>query len=81
MKLKIHAFASIRDSLGSAVVELDLEDNATVGDLKTVLSEKHPELAPLISRSAVSVDLQYANDETGLKESNEIALIPPVSGG
>lgn len=81
MKLKVNAFATLRDHFGAESIDLIFEGDTTVGDLKAELSERFPELKSLIARTAVSVDLQYAVDSVVLKEANEIALIPPVSGG
>jgi len=52
----------------------------TVGALKQWLAQQYPALGKLRS-VAVAVDNEYAKDEQSLTGSNEIALIPPVSGG
>jgi molybdopterin synthase sulfur carrier subunit len=51
-----------------------------VGQLKTYLSELFPALKDL-SSLAVAVNSNYASDKTPISETDEIALIPPVSGG
>lgn len=81
MNLKIFLFASARELCESPEVEIELSQSATVADLKRELATKFPMLEPILSRSAISVDHQYADDQLGLNESNEIAVIPPVSGG
>jgi molybdopterin synthase sulfur carrier subunit len=52
----------------------------TVGDLKAYLIEDYPQLKELTSL-AMAVNQSYARDEDPIQDSDEIALIPPVSGG
>lgn len=62
---------------------LDLSKNKkinTVLDLKKWILEKYPEMGNLNS-FAIAVDQEYANDDLMLTDQQEIALIPPVSGG
>ena len=56
------------------------EGISTVGALKQWLAQQYPALGKLRSL-AVAVDNEYAKDDQPLTGSNEIALIPPVSGG
>ena len=81
MKLNIFLFAAARDLCESTEVEIELPESATVADLKIELAKRFPPLETILSRSAISVDQQYADDQFSLNESNEIAVIPPVSGG
>lgn len=81
MKLKIILFAAARDACETSEAELDLQQPATVANLKLELTKRFPQLEPILSRSAISVDQQYADDQFELTESSEIAIIPPVSGG
>lgn len=60
-------------------VSSDLKIN-TVLELKTWILEKYPEMGNLNS-FAIAVDQEYANDELNISDGQEIALIPPVSGG
>lgn len=52
----------------------------TVGELRAFLGKSYPELLKL-SSLAVAVNNNYANDEKEINSFDEIALIPPVSGG
>ncbi len=52
----------------------------TVGQLKTWLAERYPAMQKL-SSLAVAVDSEYADDAQPLRPGQEVALIPPVSGG
>lgn len=79
--LKIKLFAKARDLVGSPVIEIPWVDGQTVAQLKTRLSELHPEIQPLVPRLLVAVNNDYAADSRPLSASDEVACFPPVSGG
>ena len=81
MIIKVEMFAAARELVKERDVELRLPESATVGDLKQELVKRFPQLEELMVRSALSVDQEYALDDTQLRENAEVALIPPVSGG
>ena len=81
MKIRLLAFASAADALGSGELELELPDGSRISDLRARLDRDHPQLAPLWSRLAVAVDGRIVPAETLLAEGAEVALLPPVSGG
>ncbi len=60
---------------------MTLRDGATVGDVVTKLRDELPLLAPLLETSAVSVNRTYARSTTSLRDDDEVAILPPVSGG
>ncbi len=65
--------------MSGKTVFFDVTGN-TVSDLRKALSAKYPALDKLNSLF-IAVNRAYAEDATTLKETDEIALIPPVSGG
>jgi sulfur-carrier protein len=79
MNYKVKAFGITRDVLGGREKTFEIHGQ-TVADLRNVLISTYPELAGLKSL-LIAVNNQYADDSTELRESDEIALIPPVSGG
>lgn len=79
MILKIKTFGITRDILGGREVELVLSGNS-VGDLRNQLNSTYPDLKKLNSLF-IAINLEYAADEHLLSEKDEVALIPPVSGG
>ncbi len=79
MILKIKTFGITRDILGGREVELVLSGNS-VGDLRNQLNSTYPDLKKLNSLF-IAINLEYAADEHVLTEKDEVALIPPVSGG
>jgi molybdopterin synthase sulfur carrier subunit len=67
--------------VGEKQVMIDPGENiSTVSTLKDWMKQKYPKLQQLKS-FAVAVDSEYANDGDTLTSQNEIAIIPPVSGG
>jgi molybdopterin converting factor subunit 1 len=80
MKCTIKAFGITREIVGSRVLEIEVPDGQTVAALKTELMKQYPDFSGLRSMY-IAVNQQYAEDEYVLREGDEIALIPPVSGG
>lgn len=80
MKCSIKAFGISREIVGGKVLELELPEGHTISELKHHLFQKYPTFNDLKSLY-VAVNNEYASDETVLKAGDEIALIPPVSGG
>jgi molybdopterin synthase catalytic subunit len=81
VRIRLLAFASAADALGAGERELDLPAGTTVGALRAHLAAAHPGLVPLLPRLAVAVEGEVARDETLLADGQEVALLPPVSGG
>lgn len=79
MQLTIKTFGITSEIMGGKTVSFDVAGN-TVSDLRKALSAKYPALNKLNSLF-IAVNRAYAEDATMLKETDEIALIPPVSGG
>lgn len=80
MKIKILAFGIAKDIFGSTSVNLEMANDSTVYNLKYTLEQQYPRLKQLASYM-VAVNNEYALPGDGLHERDEIAIIPPVSGG
>ena len=82
MNVEVKLFALLRERAGSDRVEVELPDGASVAEALTALRAQ-PGLGDLIERTPVTmaVNREYAAPETTLAEGDELALIPPVSGG
>lgn len=80
-EISIQLFAVARDLAGCKTVTLTLPEGATVAMLREKLYAQVPELVPLAESMQIAVDQEYAIDETPLTATQEVALIPPVSGG
>jgi len=81
MKVKVLFFASCRDLVGAAEREIDLPDGATVGNLMTEIASEHPRFGEMAPSLMVSVNQDYRERSDVLQDGDEVALIPPVSGG
>ncbi|MEZ0611176.1 MoaD/ThiS family protein [Fibrella sp. WM1] len=78
--LTVLLFGITRDLVGQSTVAVPLTEGARVADLMTRLNEQYPALANVKS-ILVAVNSEYADPDTVLTPSDEVALIPPVSGG
>ncbi len=79
MHIKIKAFGITKEILGGR--EIVLQTNGqTVADVRCDLNAKYPALVSLKSLF-IAVNNSYAEEGDTLREADEIALIPPVSGG
>jgi molybdopterin converting factor subunit 1 len=81
MTLTVRLFARVRDLAGSDTVGVELPAAATVADLRRTLADRFPALGELLARSAVAVNHDFADDSRPLSAGDEVAVIPPVSGG
>jgi len=81
MRLRVLFFGMLKDLVGKSDTTLDLPESATVGDLLAHFAAQLPQLKDSLSSLAVAVNQQYAGTETELKSGDEVALLPPVSGG
>ena len=80
MNIRILLFGITRDIVGSSSINVDINENENVEDLMSQLRSMYPGFNDLKSLM-VAVNSEYAEKEMVLKQSDEIALIPPVSGG
>ena len=79
MKYTIKSYGMAKDIVGDRTVVV--ETNAgTVGELRSWLTNRYPSLKELRSLF-IAVNQNYAADDASLMETDEIVLIPPVSGG
>lgn len=82
MTVTVRLFAVFRERVGSDSIEVELDDGATVAEALERLAER-PELGDLLERMPVrmAVNRDYADADTALAPGDELALVPPVSGG
>jgi molybdopterin synthase catalytic subunit len=82
VNINILLFAGLADAIGTSRLSLALDnDSLTVQQLKETLCVQFPSAASLIRLSFAARNQSYASDDTAISPSDEIALIPPVSGG
>ena len=81
MQVRVLFFGVLRDLAGKASDSLDLPENASLGDVLTHYEKVIPRLKDTASSLAMSVNQEYAGPGTRLRPGDEVALLPPVSGG
>jgi molybdopterin converting factor subunit 1 len=81
VQIRVRLFASLRDAAGRPEALLELPAGATAEAAWLALVAGHPALAPRRASLAVAVNRAYAGFETVLQDDDEVAFIPPVSGG
>lgn len=80
MKINVLAFGITKDIFGASAVDVVLNEKITVTSLRSTLEEKYPRLKQLASYM-IAVNNEYASDSEELQQQDEVAVIPPVSGG
>ncbi len=80
MKITIRLFASLREVFGTSRLEQDFPEGASAQDVVTFLDEQAPGRLHVGSLH-IAVNKQYVDDDVELKDGDEVAVFPPVSGG
>ncbi len=80
MNIDILAFGIAKDLIGKRLTQMTLEQPVTIADLKKELIGLFPDFQKLSSFS-IAVNEEYQNDDYFLQPNDEVAIIPPVSGG
>jgi molybdopterin converting factor subunit 1 len=81
VRVRVRLFASLREAAGGGEWALELREGATAEDAWRALAARHPSLSHRRLSLAAAVNRRYAAFETVLAEGDEVAFIPPVSGG
>jgi MoaE-MoaD fusion protein len=81
MKISVLFFGVLKDLAGRSSETVDLPAGALVRDLLAYYARGVPRLEAMASSLAISVNREYAEADRPLREGDEVALLPPVSGG
>ncbi len=81
MNIKVLFFASCRDLIGAGEREMTLPDSATVTDLISKLALEQARFIDMAPSLMVSINQAYVERDAELQDGDEVAFIPPVSGG
>jgi molybdopterin converting factor subunit 1 len=81
VKVDVLCFGVLKDFFGGERDLVELGEAATVGDLLQLLEGRGPRHEAVWKTLAVAVNREYAVLETVLRDGDEVALLPPVSGG
>jgi molybdopterin converting factor subunit 1 len=80
-KIKILFFATLRDRAGTKSLELEIPDDTTVQGLKDWIVRDYPSLEQSMESIVISINREFAFDESVVPANAEVAMFPPVSGG
>ncbi len=81
MRLHVLLFAGLREAVGVKELDLELPEDCSLGDLMGELEKSYALLSRYKGRLMISVNAERAPLETVLADGDEVALLPPVSGG
>src|SRR5713226_6057305 len=79
MQIRVLFFGVLKDLAGRASDSLDLPENATLVDVLYHYEQTIPR--ELMASLAMSVNQEYAAPDARLRQGDEVAILPPVSGG
>lgn len=81
MKIRVRLFASYREAVGNGRLDLETSPGATVAEVWQQLRAHYPRLSSYTHVPSAAVNLAYASFDTALSDGDEVAFLPPVSGG
>jgi molybdopterin synthase sulfur carrier subunit len=81
MRIRILFFASLTDVTGAPEITVEVSEHSTVGSVLGELTVRFPGLDAYRGRILSAINSVYATRETLLKDGDEVAFFPPVSGG
>ncbi|MFN8380212.1 MAG: molybdopterin converting factor subunit 1 [Anaerolineae bacterium] len=82
MKVHILLFATLKDAVGGSRIDLALDgDHSTVATVRAALGERYPAMQRALGTAIAAVNQEFAEADDPVREGDEIAFFPPVSGG
>jgi len=81
MRVTVQLFARLRELAGRAETTCDLAPGASVADVWRALEADHPAISPLGASVSAAVNAEFAPMATEVHDGDDIAFLPPVSGG
>ena len=81
MNVRVQFYAQLRDLAGAPELDVDLPDEATVGDLLAKIYEHTPTLRSLDKSILIGAGVEFVDRNYELKPGEEISIMPPVQGG
>jgi molybdopterin converting factor subunit 1 len=81
VRVTVRLFARLREIAGAGELVLDVKTPATIRVVWSELASRYPELAPYAASVSAARNLEYARMDTPVSDDDEIAFLPPVSGG
>jgi MoaE-MoaD fusion protein len=81
MQVRVRYLGMLKEIAGREGESVEVDDRTHLGDLYAALQQRVPQLQQFRHAIALAVNYEYSNSETQLRDGDEVALIPPVSGG
>lgn len=81
MRIRVKLFAQLRELAGAGDLTCEVTAPATTADVWRALTGAHPALAPFERTVSCAVNAAYARMRTPVQADDEVAFLPPVSGG
>lgn len=81
MHMNVLLFAGLAERAGQREIHLELTGAVTVRELLEMIGTRHPELTPLLDSCFVSINQEFATPDQTVHAGDEVAVLPPVSGG
>ena len=81
MRVTVRLFARLRELVGTGDLSVDVPAGATVADVWAALVAAHPEAAAYARSMSCAVNLDYAKMTAPVRDGDDVAFLPPVSGG
>mmetsp|Transcript_39503 Transcript_39503/g.86796 ORF Transcript_39503/g.86796 Transcript_39503/m.86796 type:complete len:81 (+) Transcript_39503:205-447(+) len=79
--IKVCFFASTKEVVGAAEIHIEAAECADTHQLRAVLLERYPDLAELLPQCAIACNNVYTSAVHPISSGDEVAVLPPVSGG
>jgi molybdopterin converting factor subunit 1 len=81
VRVAVRFFASLRELTGESRVSLDLPEGSRAGDVWEECAARWPALRSRRASTVLAVNQEFARPDVALRDGDEVALLPPVSGG
>lgn len=80
-KIKVKLFAILRERVGESEITITVPSGITVNHLNSEILKKYPQLKSFSNKFVTSVNCKVTTGDTVITSKDEVALLPPVSGG
>jgi molybdopterin converting factor subunit 1 len=81
VRVTIRLFARLRELIGAGELAREVPQGATVRTVWDSLVREYPAIAPYSESLSCAVNVEYARMTTAVSDGDEVAFLPPVSGG
>jgi molybdopterin converting factor subunit 1 len=79
--IKVLLFGAAADRAGTREIELPVDEGVTLAEIWPLLARRHPALTPMRNTLAFAINGEYARGDASVSPGDEVAVMPPVSGG